>query len=137
MELFFPCVIVPAMVIGFFIICWKYVDWRNEKINEKVKKRVAEMSEKEKQNLLWGDSWKYANGSLPKTCPKCYAENYSNNSIGYPTSKWILISTETVEVEKLDKAYRLGGATTVFTKNETKEKKTYKCPKCGYIHKVS
>lgn len=100
------------------------------------KKRVANMSEEEKHELLWGDSWRTVNGSLPQVCPRCGSTNVEKNSIGYPLSKWVLTATKTVEVEKLDKIHRLGGASTAFTKTETKEIKTYKCPKCGYTHTV-
>lgn len=127
-------IFVLILVILMFVGCWKYVDWKNAKTAERVEKRLAKMSQSEKDELLWGDSWKTINGSLPKTCPKCSSQNYSKNSVGYPISKWILVSSETIEVEKFDKAYRLGGATIAFTKTETKEIKTYKCPECGFTH---
>ena len=62
-------------------------------------------------------------------CPRCNAYNF-------PLSKWVLISTKTDVIEKFDKAYTLGGATTVFTKNQTKQVKTYKCPNCDYTHTI-
>ena len=129
-------VIAGLVILGFVItvavVSIKYLVEKDRSFNE----RLKNMSEEEKLERLWGDSWRTVNGSLPQVCPRCGSTNVEKNSIGYPLSKWVLIATKTVEVEKLDKIHRLGGASTAFTKTETKEIKTYKCPKCGYTHTV-
>jgi len=129
-------VIAGLVILGFVItvavVSIKYLVEKDRSFNE----RLKNMSEEEKHELLWGDSWRTVNGSLPQVCPRCGSTNVEKNSIGYPLSKWVLTATKTVEVEKLDKIHRLGGASTAFTKTETKEIKTYKCPKCGYTHTV-
>ena len=130
--------ILFAILIGGGIIFAEiyFMIIRPKKIEKEAKERVANMSKEEKQALLWKSSWEGSYGSLPKNCPKCGAVNYEKTEIGYPLSKWELISTKTVDSETFDKAYTLGGATTLFTKKQTKQVKTYKCPKCGYIHTV-
>ena len=118
-------VIAGLVILGFVItvavVSIKYLVEKDRSFNE----RLKNMSEEEKLERLWGDSWRTVNGSLPQVCPRCGSTNVEKNSIGYPLSKWVLIATKTVEVEKLDKIHRLGGASTAFTKTETKEIKTF------------
>ena len=56
------------------------------------------------------------------TCPKCGQRD-----------KWELFKQEEIEEQKPDSAWRMGGATTVFTKRSTKYRKHYKCSNCGFI----
>ena len=57
-------------------------------------------------------------------CPSCHRRTEK--------SKWILESSEIRTDTKFDKAYTLGGSTTIFTKDVQTAAHTYKCPNCGY-----
>ena len=134
--LIFVTLLFAAVVSYFFIVMPIKNTVQEIKARKNARERVNNMSEEEKEELIWGDFWKNIYGSLPKRCPRCSTANYEKDEIGYPSSKWEIKSKKTVEIEKLDKAYRFGGATTVFTKKETKEVVTYKCPQCDYTHTI-
>ena len=141
MPVTLTCIFIALVAITFGgVILWAYIkpsiDAKKEEREEQEK--LSKMNEKEKaeyfRQKMYGFAYRQAlqneaKGGLPTFCPKCHAYNF-------PLSKWVLQSSKAVEVEKLDKAYTLGGATTVFTKKERTQVKTYKCPKCDYTHTV-
>ena len=125
-----------GVAVVYYLYIEPYFDEKKKKKAEEEK--LSKMTEQEKKEYYKEKNEKMAysaafqnelKGGLPTICPNCHTSTY-------PLSKWILVSTKTAQVEKLDKAYRLGGATTVFTKQETKQARTYKCPKCDYTHTV-
>ena len=94
---------------------------------EKRKKELQnDFMEKRKQ-----EAWDRA---LPRHCPRCASENVPVAGDGLPSLElWECISTQEYEEEKPVSATTFMYTTTINIKKQKKARKTYKCPKCGYI----
>lgn len=129
---FFLIFLVGLFVGGIYLFLI-YPSKLDKKAKMKIEKEMEGLTPEQKLNKLMYRSWKDKYGSLPETCPNCYSKNSKEGDWG-PVSTWKLIATKTEQYDTFDKAYRLGGATTVFTKKATRTVETYKCPNCNYTH---
>lgn len=73
---------------------------------------------------------------LPYCCPSCGKVLWKYDDYGRIIHEWVLVSGATYTKRSFDGAYTLGGATTVFTKEEKRIAGQYKCPACIYTHTV-
>ena len=113
----------------------KYLDGRN--VHEKNAATYVQLNKQSYEIMCMG---------LPSKCPKCSKEmvevasrcpnpinKYYPDSIIYK-NLWEEVATVETQTTQVSDAWTLGGATTVFTQNEKRTIKQYKCPKCGYLY---
>ena len=116
--------VVFLLALGGFIAI-VVITIKEEKAKEKAKEeKFKSLEGKEKEDFFLKEYLGVDIDGINRkaTCPKCGAKYH-----------WDLFKTEEIEEEKLDKALRIGGATTVFYDKKIKYKKHYKCSKCGFI----
>ena len=124
MEVAIGFVIIFLITVVAFIAIG-VISLKQEKDEKKAKEeKLKSLEGKEKEDFFLQEYLGVDIDGINKkaTCPKCGAKY-----------KWDLFKTEEVEEDKLDKAVRIGGATTVFYDKKKKYKKHYKCEKCGFI----
>lgn len=143
---FILCLLVLALFIYLLIILIKNTKKEIEE-QKKEKQRLENLTPAEKYSEYLAK--RNANieheieelYKVPTHCPSCGSKNYKhseedrwNGHLNYldivPT--WILESSISYKDKKFDSAFTLGGATTIFTKEQTKKLNTYRCPNCNY-----